>query len=185
MDFNAPLVLSTYDLGRRAGAMRTEQLTVPAPSDLGTVVIAIPPGTDVELHLQFEAVMDGVFVTGSASGLATGECARCLDPLQLPVEVDIAELYLYEETKRSLSEAGDDEAEDQYMVTEEHIDLEPVLRDAVVTALPFRPLCRDDCPGLCPVCGIRMAEAESGHAHEQIDPRWKQLQQLLGEESSE
>lgn len=185
MDFNAPLVLSTYDLGHRAGAMRTERLTVPAPPDLGTIVIAVPPGADVELDLQFEAVMDGVFVTGSAHGAATGECARCLDPLQLDVDVDLAELYLYEETRRSLSEAGDDEAEDQHIVTEEHVDLEPVLRDAVVTALPFQPLCRPDCPGLCPVCGIRMADAEDGHAHEEIDPRWKALQGLLGEESTE
>ena len=54
------------------------------------------------------------------------------------------------------------------------IDLEPALRDAVVLALPLQPLCRDDCPGLCPECGARLAD-DPGHAHDAVDPRWAAL----------
>ena len=58
------------------------------------------------------------------------------------------------------------------------LDLEPVLRDAVVLALPFQPLCRPDCLGLCPECGARLAD-DPDHTHDApIDPRWAQLQQL-------
>ena len=58
------------------------------------------------------------------------------------------------------------------------IDLEPVLRDAVVLALPLRPLCRDDCPGLCAECGARLAD-DPDHGHETVDPRWAALQGLM------
>ena len=95
-----------------------------------------------------------------------GECARCLDPITARLSVDFQELYVYPE-----SEAGDDEAS---RLDHDLLDLEPALRDAVVLALPFRPVCREDCPGLCPDCGQRMAD-EPGHRHEQIDPRWAAL----------
>ena len=55
---------------------------------------------------------------------------------------------------------------------------QPVLRDAVVLALPVNPLCRQDCPGLCPECGVRWDELPEGHTHEQVDPRWAALGKL-------
>jgi uncharacterized protein len=55
------------------------------------------------------------------------------------------------------------------------LDLEPVVRDAVVLALPFNPLCDPDCQGLCVSCGVRMADAEPGHSHDEVDPRWASL----------
>ena len=58
------------------------------------------------------------------------------------------------------------------------VDLEPLLRDAVVLALPFQPLCMEDCPGLCPDCGFRLAD-DPDHAHDAaIDPRWAGLTAL-------
>ena len=58
------------------------------------------------------------------------------------------------------------------------LDLEPMVRDAVVPALPFQPVCRADCPGLCSECGARLAE-DPGHRHDTIDPRWAALSSLL------
>ena len=52
------------------------------------------------------------------------------------------------------------------------IDLEPALRDAVVLALPTNPLCREDCPGLCPECGVHWDDLPADHSHQQVDPRW-------------
>ena len=59
------------------------------------------------------------------------------------------------------------------------LDLEPVLRDAVVLALPMSPLCREDCPGLCVECGVRLDDAGPDHRHsDALDPRWAALRQL-------
>jgi len=61
------------------------------------------------------------------------------------------------------------------------IDLEPALRDALVLALPANPLCRDDCPGLCPECGVHWDDLPAGHSHQQVDPRWARLMNLTEE----
>ena len=64
------------------------------------------------------------------------------------------------------------------LLEEDLLDLEPLLRDAVVLALPFQPLCMDDCPGLCTECGARLAD-DPDHSHDApIDPRWAGLQQI-------
>lgn len=140
---------------------------MPAPPELGTVVLGVPEEEPVQLELRVESVMEGVLVTGTARTRAVGECARCLQDIELDVEVDLQELYVYPE-----SDAEDDEAG---RVVDDRIDLDPLLRDAVVLALPFRPLCRDDCPGLCPSCGARLAD-DPGHGHDQPDdPRWAAL----------
>lgn len=177
----SPLVVSTHELGRRPGAMRTLESTVPAPEDLGTEVIRVPNGSDVELDLRLEAVMDGVFVSGTARVPLRGECVRCLRDLEEDLTVDVAELFYYPGTKASLVEEGDEEAEELPTLDGELLDLEPTVRDAVVLALPFQPLCRPDCGGLCPVCGERMDDLEPGHHHEQLDPRWSALGALLEE----
>ena len=173
LDPSAPLVLDVRELGRRAGAMITVQRTAPAPSDLGTVVISVPEGTDIELDLQLESVIEGVYVTGTATVRAVGECSRCLDPMVSEDVVGLQELYRYPNDDHR---SGDDDDELPEL-EDDLLDLEPTLRDAVVLALPLAPLCRDDCPGLCSECGVRLAE-EPEHAHDQFDPRWAALGQL-------
>ena len=163
-------MLDAHELGHRPGTMRKVSRVVPAPSDLGTEVIGIPEGSDLELDLRLEAVMEGVLVSGTVRGLATGECVRCLDDLEQAVVAQVQELYVYP----GRGPAGDDD-EDLRELQDELIDLEPALRDAVVLALPFTPVCRDDCPGLCSECGARLAE-DPEHHHEAADPRWAALQ---------
>ena len=166
-------MLDTRELGRRPGSQRELSRTVPAPSDLGIEVLQVPEGSPVELDLRLEAVMEGVLVTGTADVSLAGECARCLEPLTDELSVDLQELYVYED--HALPEEEDDEVS---MLQDDLVDLEPLLRDAVVLALPFQPLCRDDCPGLCPDCGARLAD-DPDHAHEAaIDPRWAALADL-------
>src|SRR5665647_3339416 len=77
LDPRSPYALDTHELGRRPGTMRTVQLTVPAPEDLGTVVIGVPAGSDLDLDFRLEAVMEGVLVSGAVRGRAVGECGRC------------------------------------------------------------------------------------------------------------
>lgn len=179
MAARSPLVVNTHDLERRPGTMRTLERTVPAPAEMGTAVIGVPEGQDIVLDLRLEAVMDGILVTGTATAELAGECVRCLTPVSEPLRVDLSELYLYPGGRRVAEREGDEEAEELPELDGELLDLEPTVRDAVVLALPFQPVCTPDCPGLCAECGVRLAEAEAGHHHEQVDPRWSALAGLL------
>ena len=158
--------------------MRQVHRTIPAPADLGTDVIGVPAGSDLELELRLESVMEGVLVTGSIRGRAVGECVRCLDEVLDDVDVPLTELYAYSERAR-IAEAEGDDLEGVRELDGDLIDFEPALRDAVVPALPFRPLCRRDCPGLCSECGAHLAE-DPDHSHEILDPRWAALNRLQG-----
>ena len=171
-----PYRVDTHDLGRRPGAMQTLSRDVLAQHPMGNEVIAVPAGATIALDLRLEAVMDGVLITGTATAQAKGECVRCLDEVEQDVAVDITEMFAYPGTQDE-TELGEDE-DPLPELDEEVADLETTVIDAVVLSLPFQPLCRPDCPGLCSVCGIHLADAEPGHAHEQIDPRWAALEQL-------
>ncbi|MBL0888006.1 YceD family protein [Myceligenerans indicum] len=179
LDPRSPLVLDTHELSRRPGTMRTHSATVQVPSAVGTPVIGVPEGRDLELDLRLEAVMEGVLISGSVRGEAVGECARCLDEVRVAVDAPLQELFAYPERAEAEAAAGDEEVEDEESVLEGDLaDIEPALRDSVVTALPFQPLCRPDCPGLCSECGARLAD-DPGHHHDQVDPRWSALQSML------
>ncbi|AKU16364.1 YceD family protein [Luteipulveratus mongoliensis] len=171
-DPRRPLVLDTRELGRRPGQMLELQRTVEAPEDMGTDVIAVPKGQPIELDLRLESVMEGVYVSGSARVRATGACVRCLDPVHIPVDVDLQELFAYADRAAHHQEVASDDDEDETRELDgDFADLEPVLLDTVVPALPFQPVCREDCPGLCSECGARLAD-DPDHHHETLDPRW-------------
>lgn len=176
-----PLVFDTRELSRRPGAMLEVQRTVPAPDDLGDIdVIAIPPGQPIELELRLESVMEGVLVSGSAHATATGACVRCLDPMTRHVGAQFQELFAYTDRATHHHEvAAEDENDDDdvYELVGDLFDFEPVLRDAVVPAMPFQPVCRSDCPGLCSECGAHLSE-DPTHHHDQLDPRWAALQDI-------
>ena len=165
-------VLSVRDLARGAGLQRELTLRLPSPAAVSLPMLGIPEGDPVDLELRLEAVHEGVLVTGTAHADLTGECSRCLLPLHEGITVDLQELYLAAPPAEG--------ADEQPLVEHETVDLEPVFRDAVVTALPFRPLCRPDCEGLCADCGIRLEDAPPGHGHERVDPRWAALAGLAG-----
>jgi uncharacterized protein len=174
IDPRDPFVIDTRTLGRRPGSMRKDSYTVPAPADLGVEMVGVPEGADIELDIRLEAVMEGVLVSGTARASLSGECARCLEPLTSSIEVEFQELYVYSDTR-----SGESAEDDERRLEGDLIDLEPVVRDAMVLALPLSPLCRDDCPGLCSDCGVRLADAEPDHHHDAVDPRWAALQGML------
>jgi uncharacterized protein len=187
---NAPrggLVFDTRQLGRQAGSDLIQTRIVPAPEDLRLELVGVPVGADVELKLRFEAVSEGVLVTGTAAAPVVGECARCLAPLTSAVTASFTELYLYpdgrprrEANGRHPHEEETEEVEDEERyLNGDLLDLEPAFRDAVVLALPMSPRCRPDCPGLCVECGIPLAEAGPDHRHQDApDPRWAGLTKL-------
>jgi uncharacterized protein len=169
-DPRSPFVVNTHDLGRRPGSMRTLELSAPAPADLGIELLGVPEGSPVSIELRLEAVMEGVLASGVAQASLAGEGARSLEPFDDEVDVEFQELYVYPE-----SDAEDDEAR---RLDGELLDLEPAIRDAVVLALPFQPVCEPDCEGLCPECGARLLD-DPGHGHEDVDPRWAALSALM------
>ncbi|MDT4988006.1 MAG: hypothetical protein QOI74_2100 [Micromonosporaceae bacterium] len=174
LDPRSPLVLDTVDLPRRPGAMRAVDRTVPAPAGVGLELIGVPPGSGLTLALRMESVSEGVLVSGHVTGTIEGECGRCLRPISTALDVEIQELYAYEHSTTDETTDPDEVGRLQGDL----IDLEPVLRDMVVLALPTNPLCRDDCPGLCPECGVHWDELTDDHGHDQVDPRWATLTQL-------
>ena len=174
LDPRQPLVVDTTKLPRQPGATRALKRVVPAPPDLGLELIGVPEGSDLELDLELTSVSEGVYVSGTVHGSLTGECGRCLNEISQPFEVSLAELFAYED---STTEETTDEDEVGRMQGD-LIDLEPAVRDAIVLTLPTNPLCRPDCPGLCPECGVHFDDLPADHSHEAADPRWAALRNL-------
>ncbi|RKN38805.1 YceD family protein [Streptomyces hoynatensis] len=171
-------MFDTRELGRRAGALKRVSRTVEAPADLGIEVIGVPKGAPLEVSLRMESVIEGVLVTGTVRAPLAGECVRCLEPVGREVTADFQEMFSYPEAEGAhrQAEPGAEEAEEETLFLQGDLfDLEPVVRDAVVLALPLQPVCREDCPGLCPECGALLAE-DPDHRHEDVvDVRWAAL----------
>jgi uncharacterized protein len=174
----SPWVIDTRELGRRPGTMRRYQRRVPAPAGFGfDGVLAVSEGSDVELDVRVESVVEGVLLTGMATAEVVGECSRCLEPLSDRVSVQFTELFAYPDSATDVSTDPDEVSR----VVDDLIDTEPVVRDAILLALPRAPLCTPDCAGLCPECGGRWAELGADHRHETMDPRWAVLAKRYGE----
>jgi uncharacterized protein len=158
--------------------MMTVEETVPSPVRMGVELIAVAEGAPLELNLRLESVSEGVLVTGTVWAPTTGECARCLTPITGEVEIDLTELFAYPDSTTEETTEADEIPRVSRDRGGEGVDLEQSIVDAVGLVLPFSPVCGPDCQGLCPECGVRLADAEPGHHHEQIDPRWAKLAQL-------
>ena len=174
LDPRQPLVVDTTKLPRQPGATRALKRVVPAPADLGLELISVPGGSDIELDLMLTSVSEGVYVSGNVRGSLTGECGRCLDGITESFEVPIAELFAYQDS--TTEETTDDDEVGR--MQGDLLDLEPAVRDAVVLTLPVTPLCRPDCPGLCPDCGVHFDDLPADHSHEIADLRWAALRNL-------
>jgi uncharacterized metal-binding protein YceD (DUF177 family) len=166
-----PWRIELRELGRRPGSMQVLERTLPAPDGWRLELIGVPAGAPVELRLRLESVMEGVLVSGEVDVPVTGSCARCLEQFDDTLELDVQELFAYE---GSTTEATSEEDEVR-LVENDRIDLEPMVRDLVVLALPLSPVCSDDCRGLCVDCGQRLDDLPADHSHEVLDPRFAGL----------
>jgi uncharacterized protein len=175
-DPGSPLVVNIARLGRRPGSMFAMHETVASPARIGLEMIGIAPGAPLDLDLRVESVSEGVLVSGTLSAPIAGECSRCLTPFTERIDVNLTELFAYPD---SLTEATTDEDEVGRVVND-FVDLRQPIVDAVGLELPFSPVCRTDCPGLCPTCGVALATAVPDHHHDEIDPRWAKLATMLG-----
>lgn len=173
---SSPFVVNVARLGRRPGTMMSLREQRSSPVAIGLDLVAIPADAAVDLDLRVESVSEGVLVSGVVSAPTAGECARCLQPLSGDIEVELTELFAYPDSATDAT-TDDDEIG---RVTDDAVDLEQAIVDAIGLALPLSPLCDPDCPGLCPDCGVALAGAGPDHHHDKIDPRWAKLAGMVG-----
>jgi uncharacterized protein len=162
------LSVDVSELLRRPGASESVQ----SDQVLGGIEVPLARvrgDSPMHLDLLLEALVDGIHLSGTVAGSAAIECRRCLKDFEVPLEVGMDELFVY---------PGEAESDDLYQVEDEHIDLEPAVRDSVMLALPLNPLCRDDCKGLCSTCGADLNETDCGHSQDPVDIRWTGLEHL-------
>jgi uncharacterized protein len=151
------------DLVDRPGSHRTVHVQEPIEG-LRTELAQVPVDRPVEAELLMESVVEGVLASGPVTGTMRLSCARCLDPFDATFEVEVQELFV--------REAGP--GEDEYPLHEGIVDVEPMIRDVVVTAMPFAPLCRPECLGLCPRCGSNL-NVGTCTCPPETDVRWSVL----------
>ncbi|HUO47444.1 MAG TPA: DUF177 domain-containing protein [Acidimicrobiales bacterium] len=158
---------------RRSTGTRWDVERAGPVADLAVGDTVVPEGADASATVTLESVAGGVSVVGVVDAPWAGECRRCLRPTSGQVHVAVRELY---------TPGGD--GEDTYPLRDDEIDLEPLVRDAVLLELPVTSLCRPDCRGLCPACGADWNEGPCG-CEAPADPRWAALDVLRGEPGAE
>jgi uncharacterized protein len=123
-------------------------------------------------HVMVSNTGDALLVSGTVEGTGRTSCSRCLEPFELSIMGEVEGYYILDEDAKP-----EDMEPDEYQVLPEDnvIDLEPILRSAIIMDLPLVPLCDEDCKGLCPYCGINLnketCDCAKEHAHDELtDP---------------
>lgn len=128
--------------------------------ELGDHEFSLPEGLDYDLVLTNAG--EGILATGLVRAHVVGTCDRCLEPAEFDVAGEVDGYYLFEEPEHLAED--EDEADYELVSADRTIDLSAALLSALVMETPFVVLCREDCAGLCPVCGANLNEGDCGHA---------------------
>ena len=134
---------------------------------LAGVAAEIEAGSPVAIDLLLERVPEGIVVRGTLAAAWSAACSRCLEPVAGEISVHVDELF---ETVPLDGET--------YQLDDDVIDLEPMVRDALLLELPLAPLCGPDCAGLCATCGTNHNLDSCDCATVELDPRWATLRSL-------
>ena len=170
-DFN----LSVVDLLGRPGEYRDVIVERPV-TDVETPLARLQ-SSPVRAELRAESVVEGILVTGHATGTAILSCARCLESFEAPLDLDLCELFV--------APGGEAADPDAYTVTGLELDLEPMMRDAIALSLPFKPVCSESCRGMCARCGADLNQGACECVDDDVDPRWAALASLRAQLSDE
>ena len=146
-----------------------ERIQIKAPVfELRVSASAVPEGANLQLDVTLEPTVGGIVAHGKLVAPWSGECRRCLEAASGLVQAEFRELFEH-----------DPSDEMTFPIKHEQIDLEPLVREAVLVELPQAPLCRTDCAGLCPDCGANRKDVASCDCTVDLaDPRWADLDQL-------
>lgn len=157
----------------QGGRRRVEVTGTLAGLELGSSAVAVAEDEPIVFTGVLEAVHEGILVSGTVRCRWRGTCRRCLEPASGELVVAVRELCV---------EHGDEET--TYALDHEELDLEPIVHDACILELPLAPLCREECLGLCPVCGANRNNDPCGCDASGGDPRWSALRLLAGGDDS-
>lgn len=171
------LLVNATELLRQPGARRDIERSVPL-ADLDVD----DPRLSGEVAIAVSAVstLDDIEVSGTLSVAWADECARCLRPLVQPLVIEVDERYAEPST-----EPGHPADPDAFPIEHGQIDLTPMVREEVLLGVPDAPVCRADCPGLCPICGVDLTDGTCGCTRSDRDERWAVLDQLKDAGSGE
>lgn len=161
-----PLVVNVAELLRHP-ASRAEVHTVVAAEGFTVLDSSVAAGEPIGVDVQLESLSDGIVVSGRVTAPWQGACRRCLGTACGTLDVTVSELY-----------QSRPESDEAFPIKGDLLDLEPLVREAVLLELPLAPLCRPDCAGLCPECGADRNESDCGDRAESGDPRWAALDGL-------
>ena len=176
------LVVNVLDLLRRPGAKKS--VTVVAKAEVFDFADSrINIGADVEIDIELESSVSGLVASGGAQVAWASMCRRCLRPVEGVADGEIDEVFARGMPARPVAAASEHtslETETEPIVGDQ-IDFTLLVREAVLLAVPDAPLCRADCPGLCPQCGADRASTTCSCVVETRDPRWAALDALRGQ----
>ena len=164
-------ILRVADLLDRPGASRRVDLALPAPADLDLDMARLLG--DVRIDGVVESVVDGMLVRGVVSADLALSCSRCLKDISEQVTADVVELF----TDPASAESADD-VEAGYEIVDGTLNLDTLIRDALVPAVPYTPLCDAECKGLCAQCGANHNDTDCDCVDVTTDARWAALEGL-------
>lgn len=186
----SPWAIPVAQVGSRAGQSLELDSIFPAPSGIGDEFYGVQEGSDIRVEGRFDSIIDGLVFTGTATATMTGECGRCLTDINRDESIDITTFMPYESPAESVRFgsrssasrdedviiAGDEESSDitPLLGGGDFADIEALLRDGFAQSIPVTPLCKPDCRGLCPQCGMNLNE-HPDHVHELADFRLADL----------
>jgi uncharacterized protein len=160
--------IEVRDLLEQPGASRRVHVDEAVPG-LHLELAEVQEHNRLHGDLTLESVVEGIFVSGTLAGTMELRCARCLKEFSSPFDVQMHELF-------PVAPRPDD---DYGLSPDLTLDPEQLVRDAVLLAMPFSPLCKPDCRGLCPRCGGDRNLGQCACTEETLDPRWARLQGLF------
>lgn len=167
-------VLPVTGLIGQPGASRRIDLALPVPEGLNLLLATV--GEPLRLTGEVTGVVEGVLVRGLLRADVRLQCARCLEDIPSQIAADVVELFIDPLRGPELTPGG--LTDEGYEITDDTIDLDTLVRDALVSAVPGQPLCDAACKGLCPMCGINRNEVECACQDTATDPRWAVLENL-------
>jgi uncharacterized protein len=163
-----PLLVNVAELLRHPASRQEVHVEVPSEG-LSVLDSVVPAAAPIDVDVVLESLSDGIVATGRVSAPWEGACRRCLGAAGGTLDVLVRELY-----------QPPPHSDDAFPIEGDQLDLEPLVREALLLELPLAPLCRADCAGLCPECGADRNEVDCGHQLVAHDPRWDALDQLRG-----
>ena len=196
-----PWLVPITTLKRAPGTRRTERRSGRV-GELRVAASVVPKNAEVTADAVLDAVDGGIEVTADLSAPWQGECRRCLRPVEGLLQVHVRELYRRHEDTHGHGHGhghvahghshgthghdthghhpppAEEEDEETYPLRGELLDLQPLVRDALLLELPLAPLCSEDCRGLCPTCGADLNDGPCSCDQAPADPRWAALDLL-------